>query len=435
MMDPTTVALIGFVSMFVLIALHVPIGVAMAVVGVVGFASIAGWDAALSLTATEPASTMANLDLAVIPLFMLMGSLAATGGLARDIYETAEALIGHRPGGLAATTIVASAGFGAVCGSAVATTATFGRVALPEMLSRGYSKGSSAGTVAAGGTLGIIVPPSSIMILYAVLTEESVLKLFSAAIIPAILSVLLYLAAIWIVAWLNPTAMPGTMEKLPFRDRIRAIGGSWGAITLAVIVMGGIYSGFFTVNEAAAVGVVFTFFFALWRGKLNRQSFVSVLSEASVATVMIYFIVFGAMIFSYFISLTGVSDSLIGGIENLGLPPLGVIFVLVLIYLVLGAFFDEVAAVVVTLPLVLPIILSLGYDPVWWGILNVALIGVGMLTPPIGINVMLLNSMRSDIPLSSIYRGIVAFFLADCVRILILTLFPQVTLWLPSVIG
>lgn len=432
-MDPASVALIGFAAMFALIALHVPIGVAMGVVGLVGFASMAGWNAALTLLATEPASTMASLDLAVIPLFMLMGSLAAAGGLAKDIFATAEALVGHRPGGLAATTIVASAGFGAVCGSAVATTATFGRVALPEMLARGYSGGSSAGVVAAGGTLGIIVPPSSIMVLYAVLTEQSVLTMFSAAMIPALLSVVLYLSAIWIVARRNPALMPGT-DKLPLRDRIRAIGRSWGAILLAIIVLGGIYSGIFTVNEAAAIGVVFAFLFALGRGKLNRQTFVEVLSDASVATVMIYVIVFGAMIFSYFVSLSGVSEEIIGGIDALGLPPAGVIFLLILIYLFLGAFFDEVAAVVVTLPFVLPIILSMGYDPIWWGILNVALIGVGMLTPPIGINVMLLNAMRSDISLSAIYRGIFAFFLADCLRILILAVFPQVTLWLPSIL-
>lgn len=432
-MDPASVALIGFAAMFALIALHVPIGVAMGVVGLAGFASMAGWNAALTLLATEPASTMASLDLAVIPLFMLMGSLAAAGGLAKDIFATAEALVGHRPGGLAATTIVASAGFGAVCGSAVATTATFGRVALPEMLARGYSGGSSAGVVAAGGTLGIIVPPSSIMVLYAVLTEQSVLTMFSAAMIPALLSVVLYLSAIWIVARRNPALMPGT-DKLPLRDRIRAIGRSWGAILLAIIVLGGIYSGIFTVNEAAAIGVVFAFLFALGRGKLNRQTFVEVLSDASVATVMIYVIIFGAMIFSYFVSLSGVSEEIIGGIDALGLPPAGVIFLLILIYLFLGAFFDEVAAVVVTLPFVLPIILSMGYDPIWWGILNVALIGVGMLTPPIGINVMLLNAMRSDISLSAIYRGIFAFFLADCLRILILAVFPQVTLWLPSIL-
>jgi len=216
--------------------------------------------------------------------------------------------------------------------------------------------------------------------------------------------------------------------------RIRAIGQSWGAILLAVIVLGGIYSGIFTVNEAAAIGVIFAFVFALGRGKLNRKTFVQVLSDASVATVMIYVMVFGAMIFSYFISLSGVSEKIIGGLNALGLPPLGVIFLLIVMYIVLGAFFEEVAAVVITLPLVLPTILAMGYDPVWWGILTVAVIGVGMLAPPIGINVMLLNAMRSDIPLSAIYRGVLAVFLADCVRLLILVLFPQVTLWLPGVL-
>lgn len=432
-MDPTILAFVGFAGMFLLIGLHVPIGVAMAVVGVSGFAAIAGWAPALSLLATEPASTMSNLDLAVIPLFMLMGSLATTAGLAGDIYATAQALIGHRRGGLVATTVVASAGFGAVCGSGVATTATFGRVALPEMLGRGYSEKISSGSVAAGGTLGIIVPPSSIMILYAVLTENSILDLFSAAVLPALLTVSLYLAAVFIVARLRPDAMPGSTRQ-PLATRLRVLTRAWGVILLAVVVLGGIYSGVFTVNEAASVGTVIAFLFALGRGKLDRASFLAVLSEASVATVMIYVVVFGATIFSYFISITGVASDIIAGIEWLDLPALGVIFLLVLLYLFLGAFFDEVAAIVITLPFVLPLVLSLGYDPVWWGILNVALVGIGMLTPPIGLNVMLLNSMRPDIPLSSIYRGVVPFFLADCLRILILVLFPAVTLWLPSIL-
>ncbi|MGR6429677.1 TRAP transporter large permease [Rhizobium sp. PAMB 3174] len=267
------------------------------------------------------------------------------------------------------------------------------------------------------------------MILYAVLTEQSVLSLFTAAVIPAILSVTLYMIAIWFVAKRNPAAMPGT-ERLPYKDRVRAIGKSWGAITLAIIVLGGIYSGIFTVNEAAAIGVVLAFLFAIFRGRLNRKTFLVVLSDASVSTVMIYIMVFGAMIFSYFISISGVTTDIVVGINNLNLPPLGVIFMLVVVYLFLGSIFDEVAAIVVTLPFVLPIIVAMGYDPVWWGILNVALVGVGMLTPPIGINVMLLSSMRSDIPLFTIYRGITPYFLADCVRILILVLFPQVTLWL-----
>ena len=219
--------------------------------------------------------------------------------------------------------------------------------------------------------------------------------------------------------------MPRT-ERLPVRERVKALGKAWGAITLAVVVLGGIYSGVFTVNEAAAVGVVFAFFFALLRGRLNRRTFLHVLSEASVATVMIYVMVFGAMIFSYFVSVTGITGDIIGGIEHLNLPPTAVVFLL-------GAIFDEVAAIVVTPPFVLPVILAMGYDAVWWGILNVSLVGIGMLTPPIGINVMLLNSMRADISLSEIYSGVTPYILADCARIVILVLFPAVTLWLPSV--
>ena len=432
-MDPITLSVIGFVGMFVLIALHVPIGIAMAMAGVCGFAAVVGWGPALSLLASEPASTMANLDLAVIPLFMLMGSLATAGGLAADIYRTSHALFGHRRGGLAATTVVASAGFGAVCGSGVATTATFGRVALPEMLERGYSKSIATGSVAAGGTLGIIVPPSSIMILYAVLTEQSVLDLFAAALVPAALSVLLYLVAIRITATIDPAHAPST-AKLPMRDRLVAMAQSWRVVTLAVLVLGGIYSGIFTVNEAAAVGVVIAFVFALASRHLNRQSFLRVLAEASTATVMIYIMVFGATIFSYFVSVTGATLTIISGINELDLPPLGIIAMLILLYLFLGAFFDEVAAMVITLPFVIPIVQSFGFDLIWWGILNIAVVGIGMVTPPIGINVMLLNSMRRDIQLTTIYRGIVPFFLADIVRLAILTLFPAITLWLPRIL-
>lgn len=432
-MSPLIIALLGFAGMFALMALHVPIGVAMAVTGVAGFGAIVGWNPALSLLASEPASIMSNLDLAVIPLFMLMGSLAMAAGLAGDIYATSQALIGHRRGGLAATTVVASAGFGAISGSGVATTATFGRVALPEMLSRGYAPSLAAGSVAAGGTLGIIVPPSGIMILYAVLTEQSVLELFTAALLPAALSIFLYLAAIWVSAMLDPSIAPGT-QNLPLPERVRAIGRAWRVAVLAGLVMGGIYSGIFTVNEAASIGVAVAFAFAVASRRMNLSAFLRVLADASTATVMIYIMVFGATIFSYFVSVSGATTAVISGINGLGLPPLGVILALMLMYIFLGAFFDEVAAMVITLPFVIPLVLSFGYDLVWWGIVNVAVVGIGMITPPIGINVMLLNSMRSDIRISTIYRGIVPFLFADLVRLAILILFPAVTLWLPSVI-
>lgn len=433
-MDPLLLALFGFIVMLALIAVHVPIGIAMALVGVVGFGQLAGWAPAVSLMASEPASAMSNLDLAVIPLFMLMGSLAAAGGLAGDIYNLAYALVGHRRGGLATTTIVASAGFGAICGSGVATTATFGRVALPEMLKRGYAADLAAGSIAAGGTLGIIVPPSSMMILYAVLTEQSVLALFIAAIIPAALAVVLHIVAIQIKLIRDPEAGPRG-EKSTLRERLHALREAWGVILLAVAVMGGIYSGVFTVNEAAAVGVVIAFVIALLKRRLSWQSFVRVLAEASAGTAMIYIMVFGATIFSYFIAITGGAAYLVDMIAALPVPPEAIIFGLLVLYIFLGAFFDEVAAMVITLPFVIPVIQTLGYDLVWWGIVNVVVIGIGMLTPPIGINVMVLNSMHKSISLTTIYRGILPFLCVDLVRLALLVLFPVLTLWLPRVLG
>ncbi|MBM2294829.1 TRAP transporter large permease [Sulfitobacter pseudonitzschiae] len=433
-MDPLILALLGFCAMMLLIALHVPIGISMALVGVVGFAQVVGWGPALSLMASEPASAMSSLDLAVIPLFMLMGSLAAAGGLATDVYDMAGALFGHRRGGLATTTIVASAGFGAICGSGVATTATFGRVAMPEMLSRNYRPSLASGAIAAGGTLGIIVPPSAMMILYAVLTEQSVLELFSAAIIPAMLAVVFYAVAVQVTVWRDPDAAPKS-EKLPLRERLAAIGRAWGVILLAVVVLGGIYSGIFTVNEAAAIGVVIAFFFALMRKRLDRATFLRVMAEASGSTAMIYLMVFGATIFSYFVSVTGGAQFIVSSISESSISPIAVIFCILLLYIFLGAFFDEVAAMVITLPFVIPVIQGFGYDLVWWGIINVVVIGIGMITPPIGINVMLLNSMYRDIRITTIYRGIVPFLVADLVRLIVLVLFPPLTLWLPSVIG
>lgn len=432
-MDPITLAILGVIAMFVLILMHVPLGVAMALVGVVGFAQVVDWGPALSLMASEPAATMSNLDVAVIPLFMLMGSLATVGGLGKDIYEVAYALIGHRRGGLATTTIVASAGFGSVCGSGVATTATFSRVALPEMLKRGYSPSLATGSVAAGGTLGIIVPPSGMMILYAILTEQSVLQLFTAAIVPAILAVGFYIIAIQITVRREPASGPKG-ERLPLKERLRALGQGWGVAVLASVVLGGIYSGIFTVHEAAAIGVVVAFLFALLRRRLGMREFINVLGEASSSTAMIYVMIFGATIFSYFISVTGGADAIVSAIGALNIPPLGVIFLLLLLYIFLGAFFDEVAAMVITLPFVIPIIQDLGYDLVWWGVLNVVVIGIGMLTPPIGINVMLLNGMNPDIGLRTIYGGIWPFFFADLTRLALLTLFPALTLWLPSIL-
>ncbi|MDK3018824.1 TRAP transporter large permease [Pseudodonghicola flavimaris] len=432
-MDPLTVAGIGFALMFALIALHVPIGIAMGFVGVGGFAFIVGWQPALSLLASEPAATLTNLNLAVIPLFMLMGNLAAAAGLANDVYNIAHAFIGHRKGGLATATVLGSGGFGAVCGSGVATTATFGRVALPEMLERGYAPSLASGAIAAGGTLGIIVPPSTIMVLYAILTEQFVVDLFTAALIPALLAVLLYALAVRATVTFNRSAA-AEIAPLSWRDRLAALRKGWGVVLLSVVVLGGIYAGIFTVNEAAAVGVVVSFVFLLARRGLDVKELTAILVSASTATAMIYVMVFGATIFSYFMTITDAPAVIVDAITAMDLPPLGVIVMFLLLYIVLGAFFDEVAAMIITIPFVIPVVQHLGFDLVWWGIINVIVIEIGMITPPIGINVMVLNAMRRDIALPQIYKGIFPFFIADMIRLAILVAFPALTLWLPRLL-
>ena len=429
MSDPLFLALIGFGAMFVLMALHVPIGIAMGAVGAVGFAAVVGVDPALSLLASEPASVFTNLDLAVIPMFLLMGSLAAAAGLASDVYKLAYAFIGHRRGGLALATIGGCGGFGAVCGSAIATTATFGRVALPEMLQRGYSPALAAGAVASGGTLGIIVPPSAIMVIYAVLTEQFIIDLFIAAIVPAIMAVSFYMIATMIyVHYVDRDSGPAG-PRVPWPERWTVIKSNWGVLFLATVVLGGIYSGIFTVNEAAAVGVTIALAFALGRKKLTWSGFLRVLAEASATTLMIYVMIIGASIFSYFMSVAHAPERMIEGVAALNLSGPAVILILLAIYLILGAIFDEVAAIVVTLPFVIPLITHFGYDLVWWGIINVTIVEIAMITPPIGLNVFVVHGMRKDISLSTIYRGIVPFLCADIVRLALLVLFPGLVLY------
>lgn len=430
-MDPLLIGALGLGAMFVLILLQVPIGISMIATGIVGFGLIAGFGPALSILATEPASNIASTDLAVVPLFLLMGSFASSGGLSADIYNVAYALLGHRRGGLAYATVGGCGLFGAICGSSPATAATFGRVALPEMLKRGYSPSFAAGTIAAGGTLGSIVPPSVIMIIYAVVAEQFILALFVAAIIPAIIAIAFHLIAAWTYIRINPKAGPAG-PRVAWPERWKAIRELWAVILLVLAVIGGIYGGVFTVNEAAAVGAALSFLFALARRRLTWATFWSALIETASNTAMIYIIIFGASIFSYFINVAHVPEALTAWVQSLPLSPLAVIFVLLVIYIILGCIFDTVSAMLITLPFVLPIVTGLGYDPVWWGIINVVVVELGMITPPIGINVFVLYGVARTIPLSQIFRGVMPFVASDFFRLMLLTLVPALTLWLPK---
>ena len=422
------------VAMFLLIACHVPIGIAMAITGVLGTGLIIGFEPAIALLGIEPSAAIASQELAIIALFLLMGNFAAAAGLSNDLYKLAEAFLGHLKGGLAMATVATCAGFGAVCGSSLATTATMTRIALPEMQYRGYSKQLSTGSIAAGSTLGIIVPPSVLLVLYAVLTEQFVTALFVAALGPALIAVLFYMVAVIIYIKISPTAGPAA-SRLPWTQQATVLRKSWGVILLASIVSGGIYSGIFTVNEAASIGAAVAITFTALRGKLTRSVFFANLKETAASTALIYVVIIGASIFSYAITLSTLPQIIIESIESWGLQPLLIIFMLEIMYIILGSIFDTVAAMVITIPFVFPLITGMGYDPIWWGIINVVVMEMGMITPPIGLNVFVMHGMTKNVPLTTIYKGIGPFLVSDIVRLIILTLFPILTLWLPKTMG
>ncbi len=433
-LDPTVIGSLALLAVLGMIALHVPIGAAMAIGGFIGTGLIIGWEPAVAVLGIDPAQQIASSELAVIALFLLMGNFAGVAGLSADLYRLAQALVGHKRGGLAMATVASCAGFGAVCGSSLATVGTMARIALPEMKRRGYADSLSTGSIASGATLGIIVPPSVIMVLYAILTEQFITALFVAAVIPALLATIGYLVAVRVSVALNPEAGPAG-PRAPWSSRWGALKESWGVILLAALVSGGIYSGIFTINEAASVGAALAIIFAWVRGKLNRTSFFNNLKETAASTALIYLIIIGANIFGYCISLSHIPDIIITAIEALPIPDLMIIYLMLAMYIVLGAIFDEVAAMVITLPFVFPVITAMGYDPIWWGIINVVVIEIGMIMPPIGINVFVMQGMAPGVTLRTIYKGVTPFVIADIVRLIILVALPALTLWLPKAIG
>ncbi len=433
-MDPITIAVIGLLGMFILIAAHAPVGAAMGIAGVITFSALAGTGPGFAALGVEAISAVSSLDFAIIPLFLLMGGFVVAGGLSADLYALANAFIGHRRGGLALATVGGSALFGAVCGSAIATVATMTRVALPEMLEKKYSPSFAAGSIVAGGTLGVIIPPSLILVLYAILTELDVLALFSAAIVPGIVATVFQLIAAATYARLYPDAAPRA-QRAGWRRRGNALKQSWAIMALGAVVTLGIYGGVFTVTEAAAVGACGAFLICLARRRLKPGVFAEVAQETARNAGVIYVIVIGAFAMTYFLAVSGLSQSMVTGIQSLGLPPIAVILCFYVMYLLLGAVFESLAVLVVTLPFVLPVVIGLGYDPVWWGVMLVMISGVGMITPPIGINVFVLHGMMEEISLGEIFKGVTPFFIADIARVLVLTFFPALVTWLPMQLG
>ncbi len=422
---------IAFVVMWASLMLLFPLAAVMGTVGVVGAATLIGVMPALGAFATECAGFLTNYEVASLPLFLMMGSFAAVAGISGDVYRLAQAVVGSLRGGLALATIAGCAGFGAVTGSSLATVATFGRVSLPEMRSRGYSPSIATGCVAAGGTLGALIPPSGPLIIFALLSEASIGQLFVAAIIPGLLATALYVLTIILFVRFVPTSVPPAV-KMQGQELLSAI-RQCGAVTILFgAVIGGMYTGIFTATEAAAVGAFLAFAIALIRGRLHGGVFWDVMAEVTASTAMIYGLIFGAVTFSLFVGTTSLTERATAFIGSLGLPALAVVAAVLVVYVALGCIMDSFAVMVITVPIVTPMIVHMGFDVLWWGVLNLVVVETSMITPPFGLNVFVLKSLVPDVPMGTIFRGVLAFCAADFVKLVLLVLFPALALWLPS---
>ncbi len=429
-MTPTLIGVLGIGAMLLLIFGGTPIGLAMGLVGFVGFALMSGLDPALSILGLSPYSSVASYTLTVLPLFILMGQFAAMSGLSRDLYDTANRWLGHRRGGLAMANVVASGGFAAVSGSSLATSATMAVVALPEMSRHGYAPRLATGSIAAGGTLGILIPPSVMFLIYGFLTEQSVGKLFLAGVVPGTLLVALYVLAIAIVTWRNPTLGPAGV-RVPMRERVTSLGRVWPVLALFVLVIGGMYVGVFTATEAAAVGAAGTFALAVGRRSVTWRQLGRALVETVQTSATLFSILIGAVILGFFLAITQLPMTLASAIGELPLPPVLTMTVIVLLYVVLGAVMDTLAMVLLTVPIFFPVSQALGFDPIWFGVMIVVVCEVSLITPPVGMNVYVLAGVARDVPMREIFIGIMPFLWADVALLILLMLFPDLALMLP----
>ncbi|MEC7488355.1 MAG: TRAP transporter large permease subunit [Pseudomonadota bacterium] len=429
---PVTVAFIIFGLVWVLLLCIIPIAASVGLLGVIGIALLLGPGQSMSVFATGTHEFITNSQISVLPLFLMMGVLAAAAGLAEDIYNLAHSVLGGLRGGLALATIGGCAGFGAVTGSSIATAATIGKVALPEMNRRGYATGLSTGCVAAGGTLGALVPPSGVLVMYSFLTEVSIGQLFVAAIIPGLLAALLYMLTVGIYVRVVPSSAPPA-HSVNWGEMGRAFRRGVTVIGLFVLVMGGIYTGIFTATEAASVGAVAAFLIALYRGRLKGAAFWNVMGETASITAMIYALIIGGLTFSFFVGITGLPELLVETVGNLDLAPKVIVGIFMVIFILLGAVMEAMAILIITVPILAGLITDMGFDLIWWGIVMVAVVEIGVITPPFGVNVFVLKSMAgADVPLGTVFRGVMPFVFSAFIKLALLVLIPALALWLPS---
>ena len=434
-MSTDAVAIIGFLALFALMLLRVPVGMAMGLVGVSGFAYLNGGAPALKLVGQTSMRTVTDYTFGVIPMFLLMGAFVTHSGMSRELFRAANTFVGHLRGGLGIATVAACGGFAAICGSSVATAATFSTVAYPEMRRFGYPQSFATGVIAAGGTLGAMLPPSTVLAVYGIITEQDIGKLFIAGIVPGLLAMCMYMATIKIIGHARPKFLP-TGPYATRQERIEGIKNIWAPLLLFVFVIGGLYGlpflPRFTPTEAGGVGASGAFLIGLFTGRLDKDKILASLLQATRTAAAVFTVLIGALLFGYFLTITQVPQKLTEFLTSLGLGSYGVLALIMVMYLVLGCLMDAMAMIILTVPIIFPVIIHLGFDPIWFGVIIVMTVELGLIHPPVGMNVFVIKSVVKDVSFATIFKGVIPFIITDLIRLVILIAFPIIALWLPS---
>ena len=428
------ISLVGFCVLLFLAFLGLPLGFAMMFVGFVGLVFVRGIDPALESVSQQILSLALNANFVTLPLFILMGVFVFRAALAEDIYDAAQAWLGNKRGGVAMATVAACGGFASISGSSVATAATMAKVSIPPMRKYRYDEGFAAGTVAAGGTMGILIPPSAALIVYGILTEESIGDLFIAGIVPGILTILLYIVVIWVFAKIRPNLAP-RVDKATWKVRWKTLSKVWAAVVLFFLIIGGISFGVFTPTEGGGIGAAGALIFAIARKKINIKTFFYSLAEAAETSAMIFTIAFGALILNNFVNMAEMPNAIIDFIKTLSISPMSVMLVILLIYILLGTIIEGLAMIFLTVPIFVPLVDAMGFNLIWFGIVMVMVVEISLITPPIGLNVFVIKSIMPGVPLISIFKGIAPFFAADIFRLALVVFFPSIALWLPNILS
>jgi C4-dicarboxylate transporter, DctM subunit len=425
------VAVIGFIVLFALMLLRVPVGMAMGLVGVSGFGYISGGGPALKMVGQTSMRIVTDYTFGVIPMFLLMGSVASRTGMSRELFQAANRFVGHWRGGLGIATIAACAGFAAISGSSVATAATFSTVAYPEMRGFGYPKSFATGVIAAGGTLGAMFPPSIVLAVYGLITQQDIGKLFIAGILPGLLAVSMYMATIAIIGAVRPGWLPAA-RVASWGERYQAVKEVWAPLLLFVFVIGGLYGGLFTPTEAGGMGAGGAVLISVARRRLSGADLLASLLQATRTAAAVFTVLIGAILFGYFLTITQTPQKVTEFITGLGWGPIGALVLIMLMYLVLGCLMDAMAMVILTVPIIFPAVTALGFDPIWFGIIVVMTVELGLIHPPVGMNVFVIKTVVQDVSFSTIFYGVIPFVLTDIVRLAILIVFPAIATWLPG---